>query len=129
MSGTTSAAAGEGSGLLDIRSIARTLAPAAARARTERGSLDDLPVYEPVTFVEPAVLVPGSPRGRDHRLVWALAASIGCSADWIGIADQALASTAYAQSALARAKADYPAAGFVRLQRIGKSRWINPRQL
>lgn len=71
------AAAGEGSGLLDIRSIARTLAPAAARARTERGSLDDLPVYGPVTFGEPAVLVPAKPRGRDLRLVWALAASMG----------------------------------------------------
>ena len=68
---------GEGSGLLDIRSIARTLAPAAGRARTERGSLDDLPVYGPVIFGEPAVLVPRPPRGRDRRLVWALAASLG----------------------------------------------------
>jgi predicted Zn finger-like uncharacterized protein len=66
----------EGSGLLDIRSIARTMAPAAARARTERGSDDDLPAYGPVTFGEPAVLVPRPPR-RDRRLVWALAASIG----------------------------------------------------
>jgi predicted Zn finger-like uncharacterized protein len=67
----------EGSGLLDIRSIARKLAPGAARAHTERGSLDDLPVYGPVTFGEPAVLVPRRPRGGDRRLVWALAASVG----------------------------------------------------
>jgi predicted Zn finger-like uncharacterized protein len=71
------ATAGEGSGLLDIRSIARNLAPAAAHARTERGSLDDLPVYGPVTFGEPAVLVPRPRRGPERRLVWALAASVG----------------------------------------------------
>jgi predicted Zn finger-like uncharacterized protein len=76
----TAAVGPEGSGLLDIRSIARTMAPASAPApapaRAMRGSLDDLPVYGPVTFVEPAVLIPRS-HGRDHRLVWALGASIG----------------------------------------------------
>jgi TonB family protein len=70
-----SATGTEGSGLLDIRSLARTLAPAPSRA--VRGPLDDLPIYAPVTFVEPAVLVPGSQRGRDRRLLWALAASMG----------------------------------------------------
>lgn len=70
------AAGGEGSGLLDIRSIARTLAPAVTRARTERAGLDDLPIYGPVMFAEPAVF-PRPPRGRDRRLVWALAASSG----------------------------------------------------
>lgn len=76
----TPAAGGEGSGLLDIRSLARTLAPAASASRPARGSLDDLPLYAPVAFVEPAVLVPGSRRGQDRRLVWALAASMGALA-------------------------------------------------
>jgi predicted Zn finger-like uncharacterized protein len=71
---------GEGSGLLDIRSLARTLAPAASPSRPARGSLDDLPLYAPVAFVEPAVLVPGTRRGQDRRLVWALAASMGALA-------------------------------------------------
>lgn len=74
------ATGGEGSGLLDIRSLARTLAPAASPSRPARGSLDDLPLYAPVAFVEPAVLVPGSRRGQDRRLVWALAASMGALA-------------------------------------------------
>lgn len=65
----------EGSGLLDIRSLARTLAPAPTRTRTERGSIDDLPVYGPVSFAEPVVMVPGVKRTQDRRLVWALAAS------------------------------------------------------
>jgi len=70
-----SATGTEGSGLLDIRSLARTLAPAPSRA--VRGPLDDLPIYAPATFVEPTVLVSGSQRGRDRRLLWALAASVG----------------------------------------------------
>jgi predicted Zn finger-like uncharacterized protein len=72
-----SGASGEGSGLLDIRALARTMAPAAARGRADRGSPDGLPVYGPVTFVEPAVLIPAKPPARDRRLVWAFAASIG----------------------------------------------------
>src|SRR5512140_2106408 len=67
----------EGSGLLDIRSLARTLTPAPARTRTERGSVDDLPVYGPVSFAEPVAMVPGVRRTQDRRLVWALAASAG----------------------------------------------------
>jgi len=67
----------EGSGLLDIRSLARTLTPVPARTRTERGSADDLPVYGPVSFAEPVVMVPGLKRTQDRRLVWALAASAG----------------------------------------------------
>jgi TonB family protein len=69
------ATGGEGSGLLDIRALARSMTP--ARPRAERGSTDDLPAYPPVAFVEPAVLVPGAPRGQDRRLVWALAGSLG----------------------------------------------------
>lgn len=69
----------EGSGLLDIRSLARSLVsiPIPAHAHAGDGSFEDLPVWAPVSFVEPMTLVPGSPRGRDRRLVWALAASIG----------------------------------------------------
>lgn len=83
----------EGSGLLDIRAIARTLAAPSGRTRepgaergghraAERGSIDDLPVYGPVSFGEPAVLIPNvrSSRRADRRLVWALAASVGALA-------------------------------------------------
>ena len=69
----SSAAGIEGSGLLDIRSIARGLAP----ARPER-SAPDLPLFGPVAL-EPGVLVPPVGRG-DRRLIWALAAAIGALA-------------------------------------------------
>jgi predicted Zn finger-like uncharacterized protein len=69
-----SAASGvEGSGLLDIRSLARTL----AAGRTERSAAADVPVFGEVTFGDPAVLLPQPPPRRDRRLVWALAAAIG----------------------------------------------------
>jgi predicted Zn finger-like uncharacterized protein len=63
----------EGSGLIDIRSIARKIAP----ARPEP-SAPDVPLFGPVTL-EPAVLVPRRP-GSDRRLLWALAASVGALA-------------------------------------------------
>src|SRR5262249_22232627 len=54
----------EGSGLLDIRSIARKLGPAAG----ERGA-PEVPLFGPVSFGEPTAIVP-LPPGRDRRLVW-----------------------------------------------------------
>src|SRR5262249_10340270 len=75
---TASRASGsEDSGLLDIRSLARSLAPVPAHVPAERGSFDDLPVWAPVSFAESMTLVPGAPRARDRRRVWALAAAIG----------------------------------------------------
>lgn len=68
----------EGSGLLDIRELARSLAP----ARTERGAAQavELPVHGALPFGEPAVLIPRPPPRRDRRLVWALAATAGALA-------------------------------------------------
>ena len=65
----------EGSGLLDIQSLARSLAP----VRDERGGAEvgELPVYGAQPFGEPAVLIPSSPPRRDRRLIWALAAAAG----------------------------------------------------
>jgi predicted Zn finger-like uncharacterized protein len=65
----------EGSGLLDIQSLARSLAP----ARGERGGAEvgELPVYGALPFGEPTVLIPSSPPRRDRRLIWALAATAG----------------------------------------------------
>jgi predicted Zn finger-like uncharacterized protein len=68
----------EGSGLLDIQSLARSLVP----ARGERGATEvgELPVYGALPFSEPAVLIPSSPPRRDRRLIWALAATAGALA-------------------------------------------------
>jgi TonB family protein len=72
--GAAPAAAGEGSGLLDIRSLARSLAP--TRAERSSAVAGEVPVYGAVPFGEPAVLIPRPP-GRDRRLIWALAATAG----------------------------------------------------
>ncbi|HEX7841829.1 MAG TPA: zinc-ribbon domain-containing protein, partial [Kofleriaceae bacterium] len=72
-SATSTQSGVEGSGLLDIRSLARTLAP----RRTERGAAGDVPVFGEVTFGDPSVLLPRPPPRRDRRLVWALASAIG----------------------------------------------------
>jgi predicted Zn finger-like uncharacterized protein len=80
-------AAGEGSGLIDIRRLAHSYAPVAPErgvaragggggAGTGIGSMADLPVFPPATFVEPAVLVPRAPK-RDRRLLVGLVASVG----------------------------------------------------
>jgi len=68
----------EGSGLLDIRSLAHSL----TAARAERGAAEagEVPVHGALPFSEPAVLIPSSPPRRDHRLVWALAATAGALA-------------------------------------------------
>jgi predicted Zn finger-like uncharacterized protein len=77
--GHTATAQTEGSGLIDIQRLARTMSPAAAAPRSAHavGSLDDLPSYAPVGFVEPAVLVPARRGGDNRRLVVALGASLG----------------------------------------------------
>ena len=86
--GAAGAAGGEGSGLIDIRALARTYTPVAAarggdgaragggRSGSNIGSMADLPVFAAATFVEPGVLVPRAPQ-RDRRLVVGLVASVG----------------------------------------------------
>jgi TonB family protein len=65
----------EGSGLLDIQSLARSLAP--ARGERDAAGVGELPVYGALPFGEPAVLIPRPPPRRDRRLIWALAATAG----------------------------------------------------
>jgi predicted Zn finger-like uncharacterized protein len=65
----------EGSGLLDIQALARSLAP--VRDERSAGELGALPVYGALPFSEPVVLIPSAPPRRDRRLIWALAATVG----------------------------------------------------
>jgi len=73
--GAAGAAGSEGSGLIDIRALASSFAPA-AKAGQAIGTVDDLPTYGPVTFGEPIVLVPTARRATDRRLIYALVAAI-----------------------------------------------------
>jgi outer membrane biosynthesis protein TonB len=79
----TGAAGGEGSGLIDIRSMASAYmggGAGAAKPATSSaiGSIDDLPVFGGGGFSEPAVIVP-SPvgRGGNNKLMYALIGSVG----------------------------------------------------
>ncbi|MBA3392493.1 MAG: zinc-ribbon domain-containing protein [Deltaproteobacteria bacterium] len=77
----TGAAGGEGSGLIDIRSMANAYmgSTGAAKASTSSaiGSLDDLPVFGGGGFSEPAVIVPTSSRQNNSKLMYALIGSVG----------------------------------------------------
>lgn len=76
-SATATASSIEGSGLIDIRALASTLAPEVARPTTmgsSVGSMADLPVYAPSGFADPIVLVPTASRRTPNRLVMALVA-------------------------------------------------------
>jgi predicted Zn finger-like uncharacterized protein len=68
------APATEGSGLIDIRTLASTFAAPSARSQT--GSADDLPVFGAPALAEPIVLAPAR-RTADRRLVYALAGATG----------------------------------------------------
>ena len=81
----TGAAGGEGSGLIDIRSMANAYLggggaglakPAAA---SSIGSIDDLPVFGGGGFSEPAVIVPVANRGGggNNKMMLALIGSVG----------------------------------------------------
>ncbi|MEO8702263.1 MAG: GYF domain-containing protein [Kofleriaceae bacterium] len=70
-------AAGEGSGLIDIRALASAIAPHAARATASTGSLDDIPTFAPTGFGEPIVLMPQRRAAPDRRLLIALVAMVG----------------------------------------------------
>ncbi|HEY6179011.1 MAG TPA: GYF domain-containing protein, partial [Kofleriaceae bacterium] len=76
----TGAAGGEGSGLIDIRSMASAYlgAPAGAPkpATAGIGSIDDLPVFGGGGFTEPAVIVPITARSNNNKLLYALIGSV-----------------------------------------------------
>jgi predicted Zn finger-like uncharacterized protein len=78
----TGAAGGEGSGLIDIRSMANAyLGGSGAAAKTATassgiGSIDDLPVFGGGGFSEPAVIVPTASRGQNNKMMYALIGSV-----------------------------------------------------
>ncbi|TMQ11162.1 MAG: DUF4339 domain-containing protein [Deltaproteobacteria bacterium] len=78
---TPGAAGGEGSGLIDIRSMASAYlgAPAGAPkpATAGIGSIDDLPVFGGGGFTEPAVIVPIAARSSNNKLLYTLIGSVG----------------------------------------------------
>ena len=80
----TGQAGGEGSGLIDIRSMANAYlgAPggAAKPASAGIGSIDDLPVFGGGGFSEPAVIVPMAARSSNNKMMYALIGSIGALA-------------------------------------------------
>jgi predicted Zn finger-like uncharacterized protein len=77
----TGAAGGEGSGLIDIRSMASAYLGDKGGAKPATGgigSIDDLPVFASTAFNEPAVLMPtpGS-RSNNNKLLYGLIALVG----------------------------------------------------
>jgi predicted Zn finger-like uncharacterized protein len=78
--GATGPSGGEGSGLIDIRSMASAYlgAPAGAPkpASAGIGSIDDLPVFGGGGFTEPAVIVPITARSNNNKLLYALIGSV-----------------------------------------------------
>jgi predicted Zn finger-like uncharacterized protein len=82
MGAASGAAGGEGSGLIDIRSMASAYlggpgGGAAKPASAGIGSIDDLPVFGGGGFSEPAVIVPMAPRANNNKLMYALIGSVG----------------------------------------------------
>src|SRR6185369_11615977 len=80
----TGAAGGEGSGLIDIRSMASAylggpVGGPAKPASAGVGSMDDLPVFGGGGFSEPAVFVPiaARPTSSNNKLMYALIGSVG----------------------------------------------------
>ncbi len=78
----TGAAGGEGSGLIDIRSMANAYlgnsgGGMGARPAASIGSIDDLPVFGGGGFSEPAVIVPTSGRQNNNMMMYILIGSVG----------------------------------------------------
>jgi len=76
------AAGGEGSGLIDIRSMASAYlgGPGGGSAKPASagiGSMDDLPVFGGGGFSEPAVIVPMAQRPNNNKLMYTLIGSVG----------------------------------------------------
>ncbi len=84
VSSTPSAGAGsEGSGLIDIRSMASAYMGSASSAAMGRpatssaiGSIDDLPVFGGGGFSEPAVLVPTAQRSANNKLLYLMIGAV-----------------------------------------------------
>jgi predicted Zn finger-like uncharacterized protein len=78
----TGAAGGEGSGLIDIRSMASAYmgnsGASLGKAQTASaiGSIDDLPVFGGGGFSEPAVIVPTMSRGRDNKILYLMIGAV-----------------------------------------------------
>ena len=77
----TGAAGGEGSGLIDIRSMASAYMGGGASVgkpatSSAIGSIDDLPVFGGGGFSEPAVIVPTVGRSRDNRLLYLMIGAV-----------------------------------------------------
>ena len=81
----TGAAGGEGSGLIDIRSMASAYlgggsagaAKPAAASGASVGSIDDLPVFGGGGFSEPAVIMPIARQTRDNKLLYLMIGAVG----------------------------------------------------
>ena len=76
----TGAAGGEGSGLIDIRSMASAYlgnAGAAAKPAASVGSVDDLPVFGGGGFHEPAVIVPTARAANNNKLLYIMLGAVG----------------------------------------------------
>jgi predicted Zn finger-like uncharacterized protein len=77
----TGAAGGEGSGLIDIRSMASAYLGGGGAAKPAAsagvGSIDDLPVFGGGGFSEPAVIVPQVRTNNNSKLMYALIGSVG----------------------------------------------------
>lgn len=77
----TGSSGGEGSGLIDIRSMANAYmggpgnSPKPVTAGV--GSIDDLPVFGGGSFTEPAVIVPIAKGPSSNKLLYALVGSVG----------------------------------------------------
>jgi predicted Zn finger-like uncharacterized protein len=81
----TGAAGGEGSGLIDIRSMANAYlggGGGASKPATSSaiGSIDDLPVFGGGGFSEPAVIVPSARAQNNSKLMYALIGSVAALA-------------------------------------------------
>ncbi|HEX4455600.1 MAG TPA: GYF domain-containing protein [Kofleriaceae bacterium] len=78
----TGAAGGEGSGLIDIRSMASAYmgntGASLGKPQTASaiGSIDDLPVFGGGGFSEPAVIVPTMSRGRDNKILYLMIGAV-----------------------------------------------------
>src|SRR5947208_1506816 len=78
----TGAAGGEGSGLIDIRSMASAYlgGPGAAASKPASagiGSIDDLPVFGGGGFSEPAVIVPTARPSGNSKVLYVMIAAVG----------------------------------------------------
>ena len=71
---------GEGSGLLDIRSMANAYLGTPRGAAPTVGTIDDLPVFGGATFSEPAVIVPMAARSERPRFMYAMFGAVGALA-------------------------------------------------